>query len=204
MRFSSASTLLSLASFAQAAPAVDSHEYAVSRDTNHGVKYQSQVFYTNWAMYGRKHFVTDIPAEKFTKINYGFANVNNATGEVFLSDEYSDIQFAYPKDVPTNGTQLLGNFNQLFKLKQKNRNLKVILSVGGWSFRGNFKPALSTAAGRQKFCDSSIKLIADLGLDGFDIDWEYAEDETDAANFIDTVKRCRKVRINHPNSIASS
>jgi chitinase len=145
-------------------------------------------------MYGRKHFVTDLPANKLTKINYGFANVNNVTGEVFLTDAWADVQFPYPGDVATNGTQLLGNFNQLYKLKQKNRNLKVILSVGGWSFRANFKPALATESGRQKFCDSSLALIADLGLDGFDIDWEYPEDATDATNFIDTVRRCRKVR----------
>jgi chitinase len=119
--------------------------------------------------------------------------VNNSTGEVFLTDEWADLQFPYPGDVATNGTQLLGNFKQLYKLKQQNRNLKVVLSVGGWSYRFNFKPALSTAAGRQKFCDSSLALIANLGLDGIDIDWEYAEDATDAANFVDTVKRCRIV-----------
>lgn len=144
-------------------------------------------------MYGRKHFVTDLPADKLTKINYAFANVNNVTGEVVLTDGWSDLQFAYPGDIPTNGSQLLGNFNQLYKLKQKNRNLKIILSVGGWTFRGNFKPAFMTDTSRQKFCETSLKLIADLGLDGFDIDWEYPEDATDAANYVDVVKRCRKV-----------
>lgn len=128
-----------------------------------------------------------------TKINYAFANVNNVTGEVFLSDVWADVQFPYPGDVATNGSQLLGNFNQLYKLKQKNRNLKVVLSVGGWSFRGNFKPALATADGRKKFCESSLALMTDLGLDGFDIDWEYPENETEGANLVDTVQRCRKV-----------
>jgi chitinase len=137
--------------------------------------------------------VTDLPADKLTKVNYAFANVNNVTGEVVLSDEWADVQFPYPGDVGTNGSQLLGNFNQLFKLKQKNRNLKVTLSVGGWGFRANFKPALATEAGRQMFCDSATAHIANLGLDGFDIDWEYAEDATDAANYLDTVKKCRKV-----------
>ena len=110
-----------------------------------------------------------MPSDKLTKITYAFANVNSTTGEVFLSDEYADVQFAYPGDVASNGTQLLGNFNQLYKLKQQNRNLKTILSVGGWSYRENFKTALATNATRYRFAESSLKLIADLGLDGFDI-----------------------------------
>lgn len=195
MRFPSAATLFSLAALTQAAPTVHAHKHAQPRDDSYGGggRYQSGIFYVNWAIYGRQHFVTDLPADKLTKINYGFANVNSTTSEVFLTDEWADVQFPYPSDVASNGTQLLGNFNQLYKLKQQNRNLKVILSVGGWSFRANFKPALATAAGRQKFCKSSLALIADLGLDGLDIDWEYPEDATDAANFVDTVQRCRKI-----------
>ncbi|KAL1603316.1 Chitinase 4 [Nothophoma quercina] len=138
-----------------------------------------------------KGYQMDLPSGKLTKITYAFANVNSTTGEVFLSDEYADVQFAYPGDVASNGTQLLGNFNQLYKLKQQNRNLKTILSVGGWSYRENFKTALATNATRYRFAESSLKLIADLGLDGFDIDWEYPEDATDAANLVETVKLCR-------------
>ena len=143
------------------------------------------------AIYGRQHFVTDLPSEKLTKVTYAFANVNSTTGEVYLSDEWADVQFNYPGDVASNGTQLFGNFNQLYKLKQQNRNLKTVLSVGGWSYRENFKTALATNATRRRFAESSLQLIADLGLDGFDIDWEYPEDTTDAANLIETVKLCR-------------
>lgn len=109
-----------------------------------------------------------MPAEKLTKVTYAFANVNSTTGEVFLSDEWADVQYSYPGDVITNGTQLRGNFNQLYKLKQQNRNLKTSLSVGGWSYRANFKTALATSAGRALFADSTLKLITDLGLDGID------------------------------------
>lgn len=135
--------------------------------------------------------MTDLPSDKLTKITYAFANVNSTTGEVFLSDEWADVQFNYPGDVASNGTQLLGNFNQLYKLKQKNRNLKTVLSVGGWSYRANFKTALATNTTRYRFAKSSLQLITDLGLDGFDIDWEYPEDSTDAANLVETVKLCR-------------
>lgn len=87
---------------------------------------------------------------------------------MFLSDKWADVQYPYPGDVVSNGTQLLGNFNQLYKLKQQNRNLKTSLSVGGWSYRANFKTALATSAGRTLFAESTLKLIMDLGLDGID------------------------------------
>ncbi|PSN67634.1 glycoside hydrolase [Corynespora cassiicola Philippines] len=182
MRFHNAAALLSLPLFSSAIPLTGSF----------GSKgWQMGVYYVNWAIYGRQHFVTDLPAERLTKITYAFANVNNQTGEISLSDEWADVQFRYPTDVDSNGTTLYGNFNQLYQLKQQNRKLKVILSVGGWSYRANFKPALATEAGRVKFAESSLQLIKDLGLDGFDVDWEYPEDATDAANLVDTLRRMR-------------
>ncbi|KAH6625651.1 glycoside hydrolase superfamily [Boeremia exigua] len=184
MRFLTAAALLSVPFLTNAAPV---------EDVKGSKGWQMGVFYTNWAMYGRQHFVTDLPAEKLTKITYAFANVNSTTGEVFLSDEWADIQFHYPGDAFTNGTQLFGNLNQLYKLKQQHRNLKTSLSVGGWSYRENFKTALATSAGRARFAETALTLVTDLGLDGFDIDWEYPEDATDAANLVETVQLCRTV-----------
>ncbi|KAF2848088.1 glycoside hydrolase family 18 protein [Plenodomus tracheiphilus IPT5] len=192
MRFSNVATLFTIASIAEAAPALFDRPHAFESLPSSG-GYQAGIFYVNWAIYGRKHFVTDLPYDKLTKINYAFANLNNVTGEVFLTDEWADLQFQYPGDAPGEGTQLYGNFNQLFKLKQKNQNLKVALSVGGWSYRNNFSPGLNSPEKRLKFCSSSLKLIADLGLDALDIDWEYPADDTDAANLVSTAKVCRKL-----------
>jgi chitinase len=195
MRFTDAATLFSLSSLAHAAPSVHGHQHIhAARDYGMSQGYQTGTFFTNWAIYARNYKVTDLPAQQLNKVNYAFANLNNVTGEVVLSDEWADIQIPYPGDVAGNAT-LLGNFGALFKLKQQNRNLKVTLSIGGWSFRDNFKPAFSTEAGRQKFCDSSLELIKDLGLDGIDIDYEYPEDLAASANLADTVKRCRKVSL---------
>lgn len=193
MRFSNVATLLTVASIAEATPALWDRPHVSASSFPRGGNYQAGIFYVNWAIYGRKHFVTDLPYDKLTKINYAFANINNVTGEVFLSDEWADIQYQYPGDVAANGTQLYGNFNQLFKLKQKNRNLKVALSVGGWTYRTNFAPALKSAEGRQKFCTSSLQLIADLGLDAFDIDWEYPRNAAEGADLVSTVKLCRQL-----------
>lgn len=62
--------------------------------------------------------------------------------------------------------ELHGNFRQLLLLKNANRHLKVSLSIGGWSWSTNFAAVSADAQKRAKFAETSVKLVADLGLDG--------------------------------------
>jgi GH18 family chitinase len=64
-------------------------------------------------------------------------------------------------------TILQGNFKQLYALKLKNRTIKVLLSIGGWTYSqaGHFD-FVTSASARATFVNSSIALMEDNGLDG--------------------------------------
>jgi chitinase len=98
--------------------------------------------------------INAISAQKLTHINYAFARVN-PLGLVELEDP----------DAPAHLAQLQA-------LKARNRDLKIIVSVGGWG-ADFFSDAALTDASRCRFAESAMNLLKRYALDGIDLDWEY-------------------------------
>ncbi len=96
----------------------------------------------------------EVAAKKLTRINYAFANVTD--GKVVEG-------FAHDKE----------NFAILNGLKQQNPDLKILVSVGGWTWSKNFSDASLTKESRKIFIDSAVDFVTKYDLDGLDIDWEY-------------------------------
>jgi chitinase len=96
-----------------------------------------------------------VDANKLTHINYAFVDVKNNR--------------AYLSNLKTDST----NFRNLNRLKQKNPDLKILISIGGWTWSGNFSDAVLTDTSRKAFAASAVDIILKYGLDGVDIDWEY-------------------------------
>ncbi|GAB3838232.1 hypothetical protein GCM10029963_04100 [Micromonospora andamanensis] len=162
-------------------------------------------YFTQWGIYGRafpvKKLDTSGAASRLTHVNYAFGNVSE-DGRCYVDggpgegDAWADYQRPVPAEESVDGVAdawgepLNGNFGQLAKLKAKHPGLKVMISLGGWSWSTYFSNAARTDASRRAFVASCIDLylkgnlpILDGGsggpgaaagvFDGIDLDWEW-------------------------------
>ena len=172
-------------------------------------------YFIEWGIYGRNYKVKDVEtsgsAAKLTVINYAFGNVApDGTGDVVckLGDEWADYQKPWTAEESVTGEDvtwprpILGNFQQLQALKERHPHLKVLISLGGWTWSKYFSDAALTKQSRQRFVSSCIDLfikgnIPDPGwggmggsgaaagvFDGIDVDWEWPGSEGNAGNII--------------------
>ncbi|KAL1800147.1 hypothetical protein ACET3X_000489 [Alternaria dauci] len=156
--------------------------------------YRSVAYYGSWDIYARNFQPQQIPAERLTHLLYSFAD-NKPDGTVFLKDSYADAEKHYATDSWNDvGNNLYGSLKQLQILKAKNRNFKLVLSVGGWTHTNTKKHMdgpMATAAGRQRFASSCVELIRDYGFDGIDVDWEYPKDNEQGHQWLELLKEIR-------------
>jgi chitinase len=96
-----------------------------------------------------------IDAKKLTHVNYAFVDVRN--NRAWLHREATDTI----------------NFRNLNLLKKQNPALKILISIGGWTWSGRFSDAVLTDTSRRGFATSAIDIIKKYEMDGIDIDWEY-------------------------------
>jgi chitinase len=117
-------------------------------------------YYTSWSTYARDYQAFDIPAHQLTHVNYAFANIDTKTGTCVLGDAKAEAV----------------NLPRLAQLKQQHRHLRILISIGGWTWSGGFSDVALTEETRQRFVASCVDLFLvrhDDVFDGIDVDWEY-------------------------------
>ncbi|MCP2267746.1 glycosyl hydrolase family 18 protein [Actinokineospora diospyrosa] len=175
-------------------------------------------YFVQWGIYGRQFFVKNLvtngAAAKLTHLLYAFGNIDPVnltclTGvtkgttanpqDPSQGDGAGDAEADYSRPFSagqsvdgvgdTGWETLRGNFNQLKKLKVKYPNIKILISLGGWTYSKYFSDVAATDASRKKFVSScidtyingNIKAYGGAGgpgtaagiFDGIDIDWEW-------------------------------
>ena len=99
--------------------------------------------------------IDSLNPKKLSHINYAFVDVKE--NRAWLHNEATDTI----------------NFRMLNALKKQNKDLKILISLGGWTWSKNFSDAVLTNTSTHAFAYSAIDMVAKYGLDGVDIDWEY-------------------------------
>jgi chitinase len=137
--------------------------------------------------------LTCFEATKATDPDPGGENDPNAGDGA--EDQFADYQKTFDSSISVDGTSdvynqpIAGNFHQLQELKKKYPNLKILLSLGGWTYSKYFSDVAASSAARQKFVSSCVDMFINGNIpaaggfggpgtaanifDGFDIDWEY-------------------------------
>ncbi|MEU6739652.1 glycosyl hydrolase family 18 protein [Streptosporangium sandarakinum] len=201
----------------------------VSTDDIVGSGYARVGYFVQWGIYGRQYFVRNLDttgvAGKLTHLNYAFGNIDpvNLTclhgvtkgttadpQDPKQGDGAGDAEADYGRPMSaaqsvdgvadTGWEKLRGNYNQLRKLKAKYPNLKVLISLGGWTYSKYFSDVAATDASRKKFVSSCIDMYIKGNLpvynaaggpgsaagifDGIDLDWEWPGAEGHAGNHI--------------------
>jgi len=92
---------------------------------------------------------------RLSHINYAFVDIKD--NRAWLHNEATDTI----------------NLRRLSELKRINPDLKILISIGGWSWSKNFSDAVFTDTSTQNFASSAVAIVSTYNLDGIDIDWEY-------------------------------
>jgi chitinase len=92
---------------------------------------------------------------KVSHINYAFVDIKD--NRAWLHHEATDTI----------------NLRRLAELKKINPDVKILISIGGWTWSKNFSDAVLSDTSTHNFVSSAVEIVSEYYLDGIDIDWEY-------------------------------
>ncbi len=108
-------------------------------------------------------------------------------------DELTHINYAF---LIPNEDGTFRNLTNPWKVAQvvqaaHEHQVKVLISVGGWGWDAQFEAMASSPETRTAFVRNLVAVVAEHGLDGADIDWEYPDPGPSAQNFLALIRELR-------------
>jgi Chitinase len=153
-----------------------------------GSRYNIVTYYTSWSVYERNFMPEDIDVAQLTHINYAFSDLC-WNGFASSSRPCQNPDIPLQSDYVFDGEMVIGdsevdvdNMARLNARKVDNPNLKLIVSVGGWSWSDHFSRMAMEEQTRRAFANSVVDFLREYDLDGIDIDWEYPVADGEESN----------------------
>lgn len=133
-----------------------------------------------WATTRGKFHIEDIDTKHCTHVIYAFMGVNENTSEIISINSTLDFDEG-------------GQLKKLAQLKLLNKDLKVLVSIGGY-LQGSvrFSDMARDSTRKNTFINSILKFIKQWELDGIDICWQFPGQRggraEDRKNFVSLLK----------------
>jgi chitinase len=127
--------------------------------------YKVVCYYTNWAQYRMKpatFLPENINASLCTHLLFAFAKISEQSE--LASFEWNDESTDWSK----------GMYEKVVMLKRDNKDLKVLVAVGGWNHGSLlFSNMARDDTLRANFVRTTVAFLKKHKFDGLDLDWEY-------------------------------
>ncbi len=132
------------------------------------------MYYGDWSIWGGQgnFYPKDISAKQLTHLNFAFLDFD-ADGSLKFTD--TDAAIGAPVGMPDVqwGASNAGLVNAFQELRAENPNLKIGISVGGWSKSGDFSKMTANSSSRAKFVENIMKFVKYTNMDFVVEEWEY-------------------------------
>ncbi|MGL4736769.1 MAG: glycosyl hydrolase family 18 protein [Cellulosilyticaceae bacterium] len=142
-----------------------------------GSQKRNVMYYGDWSVWGGQgnFYPQQISADLLTHLNFAFLDFD-AQGNLIFTDKDAATENPLGQSGVTWGDVNAGILPALIQLRAENPNLKIGVSVGGWSKSGDFSAMAANPTSRARFVENMMKFIEYTDMDFVDIDWEYPAD----------------------------
>ncbi|MEQ7053806.1 glycosyl hydrolase family 18 protein [Paenibacillaceae sp. P-4] len=132
------------------------------------------MYYGDWSIWGGQgnFYPKDIPADQLTHLNYAFLDFD-AQGNLVFTDKDAAVEAPVGQDGVQWQAANAGILIALQQLRAENPNLKIGISLGGWSKSGDFAVVAADASKRANLIQNVMKFIKYTNMDFVDVDWEF-------------------------------